>query len=347
MGDANDGGGAELATPRVSVLMAVYNGEKYLREAIDSILGQTFKDFEFIIVEDGSTDRSYDIVSSYGDGRIRVVRNPANLGLIKSLNRGIEHCRGEYVARMDCDDRSLPERLSKQVAFMDSHPNVGASGTWVTHIDTEGRATGLTRTPVGARMAYDFWRPPPLIHPTAIIRRSRLQRLRYDAEALHAEDYDLWLRFVRECRLDNLAECLLDYRIHDESVSQRDISGQLAQAHKIFLKRVGLKVSLEEYVDLIGHARKMNPARRVALRRRLAGAIGQSYRHFLREDLEYAKAWLLPRLTMKVLKLQMRRITQHLRRDASREVLRESRRDDARPNAAARPTSPDEPSESR
>lgn len=301
--------------------MAVYNGEKYLREAVDSILGQTFTDFEFVIVDDGSTDRTADILGSYGDGRIRVIRNASNLGLIDSLNKGIEHCRGEYVARMDCDDRSLRERLSKQVAFMDSHPEVGASGTWVTHIDTEGRATGVTRTPVGARMMYEFWRPPPLIHPSAIIRRSHLQRLRYEAEAKSAEDYDLWLRFIREHRLDNLPECLLDYRIHDESVSQSDTSGQLARAHGVFMKRVGLEVSFEDYVDLIGHARRMGPARRVALRVRLARAIGQSYRHFLREDLAYAKAWLLPRLTPEVLKVQARRIARYVRRFGSRGQL--------------------------
>src|ERR1051325_6328838 len=178
--------------------MAVYNGEKYLREAVDSILGQTFGDFEFIIVDDGSTDRTREILDSYGDERIRVVRNPSNLGLISSLNRGVEHCRGEYVARMDCDDRSLPERLSKQVAFMDSHADVAAGGTWVTHMDAEGRVIGPTHTPVGARMARDFWRPPPLIHPTAIMRRAHIERLRYDADALKAEDYDLWLRLVKE-----------------------------------------------------------------------------------------------------------------------------------------------------
>lgn len=321
MAEGNENYEVGAAGPKVSVLMAVYNGEKYLREAMDSILGQTFTDFEFIIVDDGSTDRSYHIVSSYGDGRIRVVRNPANLGLISSLNKGIEHCRGEYIARMDCDDRSLPERLSKQVAFMDSHPNIGASGTWVTHIDREGRATGVTRTPVGARMACDFWRPPPLMHPTAIIRRPHLQRFRYDAEALDAEDYDLWLRLIKEHRLDNLPEYLLEYRMHDESVSQRDTGGQFARAHRVFMKRVGLEVSFEDYIDLIGHARKMNPARRVALRIRLARAIGQSYRHFLREDLAYAEEWLRPRLTAAVLKTQMRRIARYVRRFGPREGL--------------------------
>src|SRR3712207_3671984 len=111
-------------SPKVTVLMAVYNGEAYLREAVDRILGQTFTDLEFLVVSDGSTDGSAEILRSYADPRLRVVENERNLKLIASLNRGLELARGEYVARMDADDVSLPDRLAKQVAYLEARPEV-------------------------------------------------------------------------------------------------------------------------------------------------------------------------------------------------------------------------------
>src|SRR5437868_2907435 len=139
--------------------MTVYNSEEYLREAIESILGQTFTDFEFIIIDDGSTDRSADIVNSYSDTRIRFLSNSSNLGLVASLNEGIERARGEYIARMDCDDVSLPERLAKQVTFMDSRPELAASGTWAKEIDEEGNVIGNRCITVGEQLVYGFWWP--------------------------------------------------------------------------------------------------------------------------------------------------------------------------------------------
>jgi len=118
-----------MKEPKVTVLMPVYNGEKYLNEAIDSILGQTFKDFKFLIINDGSTDGTADILKSYKDSRIKVTNNEKNIGLTKSLNKGLKMAKSEYIARMDADDISLPTRLQKQVEFMDSHPKVGVCGT--------------------------------------------------------------------------------------------------------------------------------------------------------------------------------------------------------------------------
>jgi glycosyltransferase involved in cell wall biosynthesis len=106
---------------KISILMPVYNGEKYLREAIDSILNQTFTDFEFLIVDDGSTDNSVEIINSYQNSRINLVKNDKNEGLVYTLNRGLSLAKGEYIARMDCDDISLPERLKKQIDFLDSN----------------------------------------------------------------------------------------------------------------------------------------------------------------------------------------------------------------------------------
>src|SRR3990167_9325600 len=117
--------------PLVTVLMPVYNGKKYLKEAIESVLNQTFRDFEFLIIDDGSTDKSAEIIKSFNDARIRLERNVTNLGLIKTLNNGLTLSRGKYIARMDCDDISLPKRLSVQVNFMEKHPEIGICGSWV------------------------------------------------------------------------------------------------------------------------------------------------------------------------------------------------------------------------
>jgi glycosyltransferase involved in cell wall biosynthesis len=125
--------------PRISVVMSVYNGEKYLRQAIESILQQTYTDFEFIIIDDGSTDSSREIIQSYDDKRIRLVINEQNIGLTKSLNKGIRLAKGEFIARMDADDISLPQRFEKQVAYLDSHPEVGVLGTYANIIDHRGK----------------------------------------------------------------------------------------------------------------------------------------------------------------------------------------------------------------
>ena len=121
-----------MTSATVTVLMPVYNGEMYLREAIDSILHQTFTDFEFLIINDGSTDNSETIILSYDDSRIRYEKNDSNLKLIATLNKGIELAKGKYIVRMDADDISIPDRIEKQVAFLEKNPDVGICGSWFT-----------------------------------------------------------------------------------------------------------------------------------------------------------------------------------------------------------------------
>ncbi len=117
------------SAPRVNVIMAVFNGEQYLQEAIESILRQTFDNFEFVIIDDGSTDKTVEILNRFSDERIKRLTNESNIGLTRSLNRGIRFSRGEYIVRQDADDVSLPERLAKQVAYLDAHSMVGLVGT--------------------------------------------------------------------------------------------------------------------------------------------------------------------------------------------------------------------------
>ena len=143
-----------LVNPIVTVLMSVYNGERYLNEAIDSILAQTFTDFEFLIIDDASTDSTPKILHSYDDPRIRIVTNEENLGLTKSLNKGLALAQGEYIARMDADDISLPERLMMQLNFLIDNKTVPLVGSGAIMIDEDGKSIGKMNLPILAEDNY-------------------------------------------------------------------------------------------------------------------------------------------------------------------------------------------------
>jgi glycosyltransferase involved in cell wall biosynthesis len=280
-------------TPRVSVLMAVHNGEKYLPEAIKSILSQTFTDFEFLIVDDGSTDRTAEIINSYQDARIKLISNPQNVGLTRSLNRGLDLARGEYIARMDSDDISVPERLAKQLTHMDTHREVAVCGTWAKDIDAEGKVTGVRETPVGEDLEREYWRPSPIIHPSAMIRRAHLNGLRYDDQIRYAQDFDLWLRLKPHHKLANLPEHLLLYRVHSDSITLARRDDQLRVTYDIFRRCVEPNgIGFDEFAALISSSLQVSPVRRNRAMRKLAKAIHQPYRAFLRDDLRYTGRWL-------------------------------------------------------
>lgn len=213
-----------LENPKVTVLMPVYNGEQYLSEAIESILNQTFTDFEFLIINDGSTDRSVDIIESYDDPRIQLVHNGKNLKLITTLNRGIDLARGEYIARMDSDDISLPDRLAKQVEFLDTNPLCAVVAVKITQIDASGRLLGDWKGDRGAVTAEGIRKHLPVVnciaHPGVMMRKSIVSRYRYDPSQRHAEDYDLWLRLCSDgYRIEKIGEPLLKYRVHGMQVT--------------------------------------------------------------------------------------------------------------------------------
>jgi glycosyltransferase involved in cell wall biosynthesis len=197
--------------PLVTVLMPVYNAERFLREAIDSILQQTFTDFEFLILDDGSTDSSVAIIKSYTDPRIRFVQNEKNLGISATLNRGIELASCELIARMDADDLSYPERLQKQWDFFQTHADVALLSTWAREITEEGEPvhTAAWRQPFFYyNLTFECW----IYHPTVMYRR----RAVLDVGAYstrYSEDYDLWWRLSRKYKIDNLSEVLVDYRL--------------------------------------------------------------------------------------------------------------------------------------
>lgn len=204
---------------KISVLLPVYNGEIYLRDAIDSILCQTFKDFELVIIDDGSDDNTPKILADYllKDSRIRVFTNEINVGIEKSLNKGFFLTQGEYFARQDSDDISDCNRLMKQLCYLESHSEIGAIGTAVELIDSLGNKLGESRPPVDHEsLELLFLFNNFMHHSTLMARRELIQKVGgYDETKVRAEDYDLWWRLSRQSRLANLPELLLKRRIDD------------------------------------------------------------------------------------------------------------------------------------
>lgn len=272
----------------VTVLMSVYNGRKFLKEAIDSILQQTFTDFEFLIIDDGSSDGSVDIITSYHDNRIRLIRNQENLGLTKSLNKGITLAQGKYIARMDADDISASLRLEKQVEFMGTHTEVGVCGSWFSFIDAP---EVITKRPTNHyAIKINFLRTNPIGHPTAIIRKSILEKfdLRYDANMKTSQDYDLWERMSCVSKLANIPEVLLFYRRHQAQVTKQYNKQQQHNAKTIrkrILKKIEPALSDEEcvlYESLLSkEVNIQNAATSLDLLKKLVK--GNSVRHYFEQ----------------------------------------------------------------
>lgn len=220
--------------------MAVKDGEKYLRRAIDSILAQTFSDFEFIIINDGSTDATIDIINESSDPRIVFLSNQSSLGLSRSLNLGLEMARGEYVARMDADDISLPHRLDKQVRFMDEHPGVIVLGTGFSFIDVNGSHMADCQFPFEHELIV--WALPfynPVAHPTVMMRTFAIKELGgYDTAFRSAQDYDLWFRVASRGKIANLQEICVYLRQHQGQVSRAHSNDQLDCALSIAEKYI-------------------------------------------------------------------------------------------------------------
>lgn len=204
--------------PLVSVIMPVYNTAAYVGQAIQSVLDQTFEDWELIIIDDGSSDGSEDVVRRFSDSRIRFERHSPNRGVSRTLNRALELSRGTWVARHDSDDVSLPERLNLQVAYLRAHPECGILGTYATTTDPDGRPTGAIEhhptTDAGIRFACFF--DSPFVSSTVIFRRALLEKAGgFDEDPGRPvwDDYDMWSRLVRASGSANLPLPLLKYRM--------------------------------------------------------------------------------------------------------------------------------------
>jgi hypothetical protein len=210
--------------------MAVRDGLPYLEQAVDSILAQTFTDFEFVIIDDGSTDSTPDVLRRYqsADRRVRV-HHQQNVGLTPSLNRGCHLARGPYLARMDADDISFPDRLERQVEFLDRHPRVALLGSAVVRIDELGRQIKRSECPTShPEIVQALTRYNCFTHPTVMLRRDMLAAVGGYREAYRqAQDYDLWLRLSERYEVANLADPLLYYRVYASQVSVRNLEQQI------------------------------------------------------------------------------------------------------------------------
>ena len=239
--------------PVVSVILPVYNGERFLREAIDSILSQTFRDFELIVIDDGSIDSSPSILAecTRHDKRVHVHMEPRNRGLVDSLNLGLRMAQGKYIARMDADDISLPDRLARQVDYLEINPEIGVLGTQMRIIDQLGATIGQYALPVSHnQIAWALMFESSFAHPTVMMQKRLLERAGgYNPLFYTTEDHELWTRLLWDTRFANLQETFLCYRSHHQSTSSTHADIQRANvllARQILVSRVlEKKVSLE------------------------------------------------------------------------------------------------------
>jgi len=246
--------------PKISVVMSVYNGERFLKQSVDSIINQSFSDFEFIIINDASTDSTLKILDSYRDPRIIIINNDKNLHLPKSLNKGIKIAKGDYIVRMDADDISLEDRFEKQVRFMEEHPDIGASsGNYIT-IDESGKSIGRSKVLRGKQLDKYYLLPSPLVHPASIIRTYILKNeFMYNELYDSAQDYDLWLSIHDKYRLDNMSDVLIKYRVTQSGISKTKRKQQLYNSWKIFNAHATTKLTEDEFYALIQCRFTVNP----------------------------------------------------------------------------------------
>ena len=221
-----------MSEPAVSVLMAVRDGAPWVADAIRSVLGQTLGDLELIVVDDGSTDGTGELLAGVADARLRVERRAPG-GLTRALNHGLAVARAPLIARLDADDVAARERLERQVAFLAAHPDVGVLGSAAREVNGDGREVRVVRPPADdAALRRALIRRNPMVHSTATMRRALLERVGgYDPSFAVAQDYDLWIRLAGVTRLANLPEALVVRRLVPGRVSVvRDAARLRAEA---------------------------------------------------------------------------------------------------------------------
>ena len=238
-------------TPKVTVFIPVYNREQYVGEAIESILAQTFSDFEILLIDDGSTDRSVEAIRSYSDPRIHLVCNEENLGIPKTRNRGVKLARGQYMAMLDSDDHAHPERLEKQVAFLDTHPHYAQVGSWCRMMDDQGGILKkIKRQPVSSDDIHaQFLFRCAMSNRSIMARTVILQEYGYRNDYPRCQDYELHVRLAKQYKLGNLPECLVYGRIHPQQITEQTPDLGDAKKHEIIsgqLRELGVTFSQDD-----------------------------------------------------------------------------------------------------
>lgn len=207
--------------PLVSVVMPTYNNEKYIAQAIKSILHQTYTNFEFIIVDDGSTDKTAEIVNAFKDTRIKYIKNPINIKTTKSLNKGISMAKGKYIVRMDSDDWAYPQRIKQQVSYMEKHPDTVVCGSAIEVCNNDLKTTNIRTYPLKDKdIRNKLFRYNPFAHPATIWQRKAVETVGLYNEALPlTQDYDLIFRVGKVGKFANLGETLIKLRTHAKASS--------------------------------------------------------------------------------------------------------------------------------
>jgi len=236
--------------------MAVYNGERYLKPTIESTLNQTFKNFEFVIVNDASTDRTKEIINSYGDPRIKLYNNDKNIGQTKSLNVGLNISKGKYIARIDAGDVSMPKRLEKQLAFMEKNKEIAVLGTSAFRYDESGRIIRVVIMPRSSRSIMQsifFSKASPLVHISVLMRRKTILKVGgYDENYQVLADYKLWSTLLQNnYQISNMREILVGYLISPDSFGNKNITGRsMTEACQVMRSNINkftrLSISSEE-----------------------------------------------------------------------------------------------------
>lgn len=215
-----------MKTPLVTVLLPCYNSEKYIKKSIESIIHQTYNKLEIIVLDDGSTDNSLEIINTCAkaDSRIKVLKHDKNETLIPSLNEMISLAEGEYIARMDADDVSVPERIEKQIKYLETNYDIDVCGSSVIVVDEKGEKRGIRRVPCDSKYIKELLPFGNVIVHSSIVGRAKIfKQFIYDMNYVHAEDYELWCRLVysNNIRISNIKETLLYYRVSGSQITQK------------------------------------------------------------------------------------------------------------------------------
>lgn len=246
--------------PKISVIMPAYNAEKYIDEAIDSILNQTYKDFELIIINDGSTDNTKEIILKYDDPRIIYLENEKNRGIVKTLNKGLNQARGEYIARMDADDIAIYNRFEKQIEYLDDNKDVGILGTGIRifgeNIKPQERIFTTNPEQLKAELIFNSC----IAHSTVMMRRSNLidNGLQYNEKFPGREDFALWWEIVKVSKVNNISDILLNYRIHKKQITQnkdKKNKENSLELLEIRMKDIGVNLSSKEMMSVLLYCR--------------------------------------------------------------------------------------------
>ena len=245
----------ERSSPKISVILPVYNAEKYIAEAINSILAQSYQNFELIILNDGSTDTSLAVINSYSSNpQVKIVTHE-NKGLIATLNKGIALAQGEYIARMDADDIAYPERFKKQLALFEANAELGVCSASTENFGAETDITIRSADNDNLKATLLFW--PPFAHPATMIKRSVLidNNILYREEFKHCEDFDLWSQLAPYCQFSNVTDVMLKYRVHPDQVTN-SFSDVVLDAHFRICQRnlldQGIELEKRDFLAFLG-----------------------------------------------------------------------------------------------